>query len=44
MQVGRAFKSKVVLGEKAVFIVVCRVGNLLVCQRVDEFILPAIST
>ena len=31
-------------GEKAVFIVhvVCRGGNLLVCQRVDEFRLPAI--
>ena len=27
---------------KAVFIVVCRGGNLLVCQRVDEFRLPAI--
>ena len=29
-------------GEKAVFIVVCRGGDLLVCQRVDEFRLPAI--
>ena len=30
-------------GEKAVFILVCRGKNLLVCQRVDEFRLPAIS-
>ena len=29
-------------GEKVVFIVVCRGGDLLVCQRVDEFKLPAI--
>ena len=29
-------------GEKAVFIVVCRSVDLLVCQRVDEFRLPAI--
>ena len=29
-------------GEKAVFIVVCRGGDLLVCQRVDESRPPAI--
>ena len=29
-------------GGKAVFIVVCRDGNLLVCQRVDTLRLPAI--
>ena len=29
-------------GEKTVFIVVCRGVDLLVCQRVDEFRLPAI--
>ena len=29
-------------GEKAVFIVVCRSGDLHVCQRVDEFRFPAI--
>ena len=28
--------------EKAVFIVVCRGRDLLVCQRVDEFRLPVI--
>ena len=27
----------IVLWGKAVFIVVCRGGDLLVCQRVDEF-------
>ena len=30
-------------GEKAVFIVVCRGGDLRVCQRMDEFRLPTIS-
>ena len=29
-------------GGKAAFIVVCRDGDLLVCQRVDKFRLPAI--
>ena len=29
-------------GEQAVFIVVCRSGDLLVCLMVDEFRLPAI--
>ena len=29
-------------GEKAVFVVVSRIGDLLVCQRVDEFRLPVI--
>ena len=29
-------------GEKAVFIVICKGGDLLVCQRVDESRLPAI--
>ena len=29
-------------GENAAFIVVCRGGDLLVCQRVDKFRLPAI--
>ena len=43
MQVGRAFQCMIVLGKKAVFLVVCRGGNdLLVCQRVDEFRLPVI--
>ena len=27
---------------ETVFIVVCRGGDLLVCQRVDEFRLPAV--
>ena len=30
-------------GEKAVFIVVCRGVDLLVCQRVDKFRLPALT-
>ena len=30
-------------GEKAVFIVVCRDGDLLVCQRVDEFRHPRLG-
>ena len=42
MQVGRAFQCMIVLGGKAVSIVVCRYGDLLVCRRVDEFRLPAV--
>ena len=42
MQVGRAFQCMIVLWGKDVFIVVCKGGDLLVCQRVDEFRLPAI--
>ena len=37
MQVGMTFQCITVMGEKAVFIAVCRGGDLLVCQRVDEF-------
>ena len=31
-------------GGKAVFIVVCRGGDLLLCQRLDEFILPVLDS